>query len=631
MTATQPDLRHLRRAARVASLRLRLNEALRRGARWAVVFMAWVLAALTIIKVAHPPPSWQWGLLAVAIIPLGLGLGVIVHALVRKRPWYAGSLELDRHHGLSDRVTSALAFARETEITPLMCVAIEDALGAATEIAPRKAVPLRLPRDLGAACLLGVAVFGLSLLEVQTERWVSEPARSFEAFVVASDDLELFRELTREVDGSSDPEVTAAVERLNQLVEDLADARLDRREAFRRLEAIDSGLLGDPRSEAEAALEALKEIGEALARAKPSEETGRALVENRLPDASEAMKKLADRLEQRQEVDPRRLEELREALRQTSQRRIERAKTEAAERAALEERRRSLLEKKSKEPLNPREQEELRSTERRLERLDREKKKRDSAKDEVDPLDRELAKAAEQLRKELGEAGESLRRGAEHLNRSAQKQMTRREKEELKKRLDAMREVLRQEGPGGKKRLEQMMRFGERARGGEPTPGQPGGAGRDKSGEAGEPSAKPGGPPRTFELRPGGSGDGPSALLPGGSLPMPGSGDDPGNAPGGGSPGEKWGGGHDPSVAGEATGTTGELTDVAAAAADTGQGVSASESIYGAAERGFVGKGYRRVFTDYVTVAEEVLARDEIPPGYEFYVRRYFQLIRPRE
>ena len=65
--------------------------------------------------------------------------------------------------------------------------------------------------------------------------------------------------------------------------------------------------------------------------------------------------------------------------------------------------------------------------------------------------------------------------------------------------------------------------------------------------------------------------------------------------------------------------------------ADTGQGAAASQVIYGAAERGFVGRGYKQVFTDYQTVAERALSQDEIPSGYRFYVRRYFQLIRPRE
>jgi len=69
---------------------------------------------------------------------------------------------------------------------------------------------------------------------------------------------------------------------------------------------------------------------------------------------------------------------------------------------------------------------------------------------------------------------------------------------------------------------------------------------------------------------------------------------------------------------------------VSAAAVDTGQGSSTSEVVYGAAERGFTGARYKNVYTQYHTVAEDVLEQENIPAGYEFYVRRYFQLIRPR-
>ena len=61
-----------------------------------------------------------------------------------------------------------------------------------------------------------------------------------------------------------------------------------------------------------------------------------------------------------------------------------------------------------------------------------------------------------------------------------------------------------------------------------------------------------------------------------------------------------------------------------AAGVDTGEGSASSEVIYGAAERGFVGKGYKKVYTDYRAVAEQVIDQDEIPPGYRFYVQRYF-------
>jgi hypothetical protein len=61
------------------------------------------------------------------------------------------------------------------------------------------------------------------------------------------------------------------------------------------------------------------------------------------------------------------------------------------------------------------------------------------------------------------------------------------------------------------------------------------------------------------------------------------------------------------------------------------QGATRSEVILSAADRGFASRGYRDVYTDYESHAEEVLERDEVPQGYRFYVRRYFQLIRPRD
>jgi hypothetical protein len=71
--------------------------------------------------------------------------------------------------------------------------------------------------------------------------------------------------------------------------------------------------------------------------------------------------------------------------------------------------------------------------------------------------------------------------------------------------------------------------------------------------------------------------------------------------------------------------------DVGAAAPDTGEGEASTEVVFQAAERGFADRSYRSIYVDYQTVAEEALSHDEVPPGYKFYVRRYFQLIRPRD
>ncbi|HQP37714.1 MAG TPA: hypothetical protein PLI95_21165, partial [Polyangiaceae bacterium] len=91
-----------------------------------------------------------------------------------------------------------------------------------------------------------------------------------------------------------------------------------------------------------------------------------------------------------------------------------------------------------------------------------------------------------------------------------------------------------------------------------------------------------------------------------------------------------WGSGHDPNLAGKATNPKMGTASVTAEAQDTGQGPNRSEVIHGAAERGFVGRGYKKVFTEYNTVAERAIEKEDIPAGYRFYVQRYFQLIRPR-
>jgi hypothetical protein len=197
-------------------------------------------------------------------------------------------------------------------------------------------------------------------------------------------------------------------------------------------------------------------------------------------------------------------------------------------------------------------------------------------------------------------------------------QLSDEQKKEMLKRLQELREVLRQQGKGGKEQMDRMQRFGERARGGGKQPGQNG---------------KPGSGSQPGQLRLSqGQGDGPSV-----DVPMPGSAPAPANGkPGesespGGSVGQGAGHGHDENLVGDPTKLDGKTQDVTAAGVDSGQGTASAEVIYGAAERGFVGKGYQKVFTDYQTVAEQVMTQDEIPPGYRFYVRRYFQLIRPRD
>ena len=60
-------------------------------------------------------------------------------------------------------------------------------------------------------------------------------------------------------------------------------------------------------------------------------------------------------------------------------------------------------------------------------------------------------------------------------------------------------------------------------------------------------------------------------------------------------------------------------------------GPGRAETIRSSSERGFATEGYQRVYSDYSAVVDEVLDKERVPPGFRFYVKRYFQLIRPRE
>lgn len=59
-------------------------------------------------------------------------------------------------------------------------------------------------------------------------------------------------------------------------------------------------------------------------------------------------------------------------------------------------------------------------------------------------------------------------------------------------------------------------------------------------------------------------------------------------------------------------------------------GLVKTQLVFDASRRGFSGRAYRRVYQNYKGQYEQKMSRQEIPKGYEGYVRRYMELIRPR-
>ena len=615
--------RRARRAASRAERRLRTRAFLQRLATWLPLPLGYAAGALALMKFGGANPALQRPLLAVGALLALVAIGIALRALLRRPARWAGSLALDEYHGLSDRVTTALSLLEHpmAERTALSQAAIEDGLAVVDRLDPRRAVPVPVPRELGVSVLLTALLVGAAWFEVRVTRVLPPPPR-FEPLVMAPDDLELFGEIARRMsDKADDPESLAAIRRFNALIEDIAARRLERKEAFERMSDLESELAKSADIDREARDLGLEGLARELARSGLTKTAAQALEEKRLADAAQALRELADKLKKKKGAPSRaELERLRGA--------VERASRQSGERlAAIEQRRReladekqSLLKKKSEAGKNGEKADgKLAENQRKLERLERDHARAERAARQLSDLDRQLAEAARDLAKDTQSGAEDIRRSAEELDKVEKRELSEKEKRQLLDRLREMKELLRQQGQAGQERLRQMRRFGQRARGG------------GSGGEEGEQSGKPGQQngrgmgrgtrieqvqvPRIVQV-PGGTG-------------QSGEGASKGDQPGS---GRQAGTGHDERLTGEATPPPkGETHDVSAAAVDTGQGSASAEVIHGAAERGFVGKAYKDVYVDYQTVAEQSLEHDEIPPGYRFYVRRYFQLIRPRE
>jgi hypothetical protein len=588
----------------------------------------------------------------------GVSALALLVAALRRLPPRAGAMALDRVHALTGRLTNALEFEAlpAKDRTPLMQAAIDDAIAHAQKLSPRKAAPIRVPIEMLFVLLMAAGLYLVTLFEIRTLR-PEPPKNTIDALVMTSDDLDLFRDAAKQLErGDQSPETKQALERFNRLIEDLAEHRLDRTEAFRQMEAIERDLLEGQKADQDKLKEELDETAKQLDKSDLAKNVADALKKNDLKQAQKEMKDLANKLrDKKAPPDKKALEKLKDALQKASEHRKEALAAINEKREAMQE---QLLKKKKdveaqKDPDKKKEEEKLlHKKERELERLDREAEKQQRANRELDRLDRELAKAAADLMKDMGVSADDLEKAAEDINRMQQEQMSEKDKEELKQRLEELREILRQQGQGGKKRMSRMKSFSKRARGGKSSKGgdegedegdeqdgQKGKKGQGKDGQDGD-DGDDGDGQGKGKGKGKGKGGGIELKLGPGGIPIPGQGDGQGDQPGGGEQpggdgagkgGKEWGNGSGGPIAGDKTNPKMGTQDVDERGLDSGQGPTNSEVILSAAEKGFRGTGYKKVFTQYRTVAEDNIDKEEVPDGYRFYVKRYFQLIRPRE
>lgn len=482
-------------------------------------------------------------------------------------------------------------------------------------------VPIHLvaPKSLGTSALVAVGFAALLTISPPPPRQLppagtnraSEPPPSQ---LLSSDEAEYLQQQAQQTakEATSEEGLGAAQEFL-ELVEEVSAGSLDRKEALQRAAALKSELEESAPGEGTLGDE-WKKRGRQLSKSSITEKLGEALNEQRLEDAAEALRTLAERLrDERKPLSKKELDELRESIQRTRQARQTPIDQQAATqndnaRERLQEKRQRLLEKKQEGSATSSELAELERTERKLERLDRRKKQEQEALSE---LDRALAKAAEELAElqngSQKKSSDFLDQAARSMNQEAERRLTDEEKKELLDQIERLKERLRQQQKD-KKLQERLREFQQKARGRRGQKGSP--QGRPKTIPIPQPgdSQNAGGPTGT-EGKKGESGPASQQA----------SGQQPGDA-------------HDPQLTGEQDQRLdAEAKNASAAARDTGEGQTESETIASAAQEGFAAGHYEDLYTEYKTVFEEVMERESIPQGRKRHVERYFELIRPRE
>jgi len=595
-------------------------------------------AVLLLLHKLNQPVPQHWSLIAVTAAP---ALGAL-YGITRTLPSLWAAQLIDRSHNLADRFASALTFAQQPagNASAFEVACVRDALRFAPTVEPAVAAPFHRPPALLPWLVSLSAMTAIGFIEPQASAAVVATPPSLAPALLHEDDLNAFRKEAVSLQAQVESrELDDTVKQLNALLEKLAQREVDREQALRSLRAMEEALQQASPAHPEALKDALGTLGKALERAHLTKPIAKALSETDPSVAAEETRRTAAQLRD-SSISPRELEAMRAALKRAADSRKGQTPQDIAQRRQELERLLQRERDKRTEPENSSERRLLNRRQRELERLQREEQAATEQQRQLERLERELDQAAENLSQgDRDEAAEAMERGAEELNRMAREQMTEQQRQQLRQQLEQLREMLRrqqqaggqgggqgqQRGQGGQRlKLDQFTKLAQGQQGqGQQGQGQQGQGQQPQQGQGqqGE-GQQPGGDTRMLTL--GGDGQGEQV-----TLEVPGV-----------RRGTKQGTGANGSGAGtepQAPNTQGAPTQMDAEHVNTrveGEqqaGPSRSQVIEGASHDGFAARGYEKVFTDYQRHAESVIERDEIPGGYRFYVRRYFQLIRPRE
>ncbi len=638
-----------------ARRRLRLQAAFESATTAAV--LAFPAALIVVYGVRQEVLSTGNGFLLLggcaALIVLGAVMGAI-----RTIPTYLVAARIDRVCGLAGRLSAACAFEGElrgdgreprTERDPmareLMLAAIRDADAQLPKADAKAATPFSRPRDGRAAlafAVVSVLVAGLwwpglysdadTLAQSQDKAAQSDAAdANRDAFI--DEDLEYARglaeDLRRVAQAERDPSLEEFADEVADLLARAEQGEISKEALLEGLAKAEERYSKGADDNIEESLSELAKTGRELDKNPITRELGKALQRGDLAEAQKQLEAIAEKLDQGQ-LDEKQQQTLAKTLERAADKFDKRdSKQDAALEQQIEQAQKEMrrLQRKREDSRNEAEKRRLtrrlEKKKRELKRLERQKEERQSSERRrtLKRLHRNLQKAAESMKKNQEQQQQQQKNG----NQQEQQQNRRMASRDLRNaaqdtgKVDAdrrkitnrkkvasqvtdLREALRrarrrqQNGPRdlfGKNR--RNLDFNQRARGGQGSrqSWRPGRLGKGQRG----PGQQPGGQGQQGQK---------------------------GQQPGSSSYGE----GHDPNVLGDATPRSGNTKDESLSGVH-GRGPSRRQTILAAAQKGFASRSYEQVFAEYKAVIEEVMRTEKVPSGYKYYVKRYFQKIKP--
>ncbi len=575
-----------------------------------------------------------WSALALPV------LGALALA-ARRIEALTAATKLDRAHGLHALVASAWEFTAlpAEQRSAFMQATVADAQRLASSLSARRAQPLHAPAHLPALILLLLGLAALSRLHVPQPSTPTKLQRPQLQALLASDDLQGSRaELAAlTTQRQLTPLARETSERLTQLLGALSERQVDRAQALAQLQTLHDALARDRHDDA-AIRDALHALQDGFSAQRITQRLAQALADNDRAAVQAQLQQLAARA-RADKPDARTLQALRDALHAASQRLATHtprpARPEGTEQASL------LHTSQDRTAATPAERSLLEQKKRELDQLLRQEREQRAMQRELEQLQRDLEQASQAMQEQPKTAAEQLDRSAQDIEQLQQHAAGAQTSKALQERLAQLQELIRRQRPGQGSQQQRAAQQREQAR-------------AQSQGQAQSQSAN--GQALTlqhFREQAGANSDKQTGHKPGsrgllmeapgqeaGNISLPGaaqSASEHSNQPGDtdstqlrmqATHGPGAGDGRPHSAA--PSSLSGQSVD-SRVEGQAGHGPTRSEVIFQAAQRGFASKAYEQVHTDYEHYAQSELERDQIPGGYRFYVRRYFQLIRPRQ